>query len=363
MVRVLQLIQHCYCGGLEKMVLSLCQRGDTRVSTVLVSLEGTEEDAVQDWPQLTELKGAIYLDKSKGFSFKTVKQLGAIIDALEIDVVHSHHIGPLLYGALAIVNRPHVKHVHTVHDAWYLSNAKARWFTRMICVFSRVIIVADAESVANSVREVANISPDYVVHNAIDTQYFTPLTSSQSRHKLQLPMNKTLVGCAARIEDGKGHEAMLRSLINLPESVEMVFAGDGSQLNRYREYAEKIGVASRVHWLGCVSEMPLFYSAIDVFCLFSQREGLPLSILEAMACNRPVVASDVGGIHEVMAKKSGFLIAPDNEQALPFRILAAIRLRKRHDFRPHAVKNMDIRSMAQHYYDIYQSAQMTGGRL
>ena len=95
------------------------------------------------------------------------------------------------------------------------------------------------ESVANSVREVANISPDYVVHNAIDTQYFTPLTSPQSRHKLQLPMNKTLVGCAARIEDGKGHEPMLRSLINLPESVEMVFAGDGSQLNRYREYAEK----------------------------------------------------------------------------------------------------------------------------
>ena len=61
--------------------------------------------------------------------------------------------------------------------------------------------------------------------------------------------------------------------------------------------------------MGNVHDMRAFYSSIDVMCLYSQREGLPLSIIEAMACGIPIVASDVGGIHEVVTPEQGELVS------------------------------------------------------
>jgi glycosyltransferase involved in cell wall biosynthesis len=353
MKNVMQLIQHPYIGGLEKMAFGLCQAASEQSNMHLVTLEGTKHNALDSWPELSKLKHLECLNKGSGFSLKAVEQLVRIIDKYKINVIHSHHIGPLLYASMVKIRRPHIKHIHTLHDAWYLNNRKLRFITQCVRALTPVTVVADAKAIAKEAFKAAKIQSDHVVLNGIDTDSFTPSSRFAARKRLGLSSDYILVGCAARVEAGKGHEAMLRSLIDLPSKIHMVFAGTGSQLKAYQEYAIKLGVDKRVTWLGKVDNMPTFYSAIDVFCLFSQREGLPLSILEAMACNRPVVASDVGGIKEVMNEKSGFIVPLAQEKHLPQYLLKAAQFKYGMDIRHYAVEVGTIKVMANNYSHLY----------
>lgn len=354
MNNIMQLIQHPYIGGLEKMAFGLCSSQITNAKMFLVALEGTKKGAIKSWPELAELDHFYCLNKTGGISWRTVKKLVALIDRYQIKVIHSHHIGPMVYASLAKMLRPKLKHIHTLHDAWYLTDFKYRMFTKVIDSFTPITVVADAKAVAEVAKSQASVVAEHIVHNGIDTDYFTPSSRYLARLKLSLPNNRILVGCAARVEQGKGHKAMLRALKRLPYKVHMVFAGSGSSLKEMQAYAAKLGVAERVHWLGCVNAMPTFYSAIDVFCLYSEREGLPLSILEAMACNRPVVASDVGGISEVVNEKYGCVLPITEEQLLAPSIISALRLNYGMDIRHYALKQATLKVMAERYNEIYQ---------
>jgi glycosyltransferase involved in cell wall biosynthesis len=352
---VMQLIQHPYIGGLEKMAFSLCKKQVENTKMCLVALESTNRSALKKWPELLQLEHFFCLNKPERFSFEAVDKLVELIDKFHINTIHSHHIGPLLYASLAKLRRPHIKHIHTIHDAWYLSKFKYRVLTQLIRLFTPVIMVADAKAVADVVYQHASVSSDHIIYNGIDTDYFTPIAQQTARRALNLPLNKTLIGCAARVESGKGHRAMLRSLKNLPDNVEMVFAGSGSQLSTYQAYAADLSVTERVHWLGCVEQMPAFYSALDAFCLFSKREGLPLSILEAMSCNCPVVASDVGAIKEVLNEHFGAVIPIEQEHLLAQSLLKSVDLKHTKDIRRHAIEIGNLSVMSEHYDKIYQS--------
>ena len=354
MNKIVQLIQHPYIGGLEKMAFSLCSNEIADSKMYLVALEGTKKHAIKHWSELSQLEDFYCLNKQSGVSFRVVKKLVEIIDHHKINAIHSHHIGPMLYGALVKLMRPSVKHIHTIHDAWYLTDFKYRMFTKTISSMTPITLVADAKAVAQVAKEKAQIKSDYVVLNGIDTDYFSPSSRYLSRQKLNLPNNVALIGCAARLEQGKGHEAMLRSLVDLPYKIHMAFAGSGNRLAYLKAYAMELGVTERVHWLGCVSEMPAFYSAIDVFCLFSEREGLPLSLLEAMACNRPVVASDVGGVKEVVNNKMGFILPVNDESKLATTFCKALNFNYGMDIRHYAVAKGNIKVMANRYNKIYQ---------
>ncbi|MEC8327117.1 MAG: glycosyltransferase [Pseudomonadota bacterium] len=358
MNNIIQLIQHPQVGGLEKMAFGLCCSEITNSKMFLVAMEGTKKGAIRAWHQLEELNNFYCLNKAPGVSWQTVKKLVALIDKFDINVIHSHHIGPMLYASLAKMLRPKIQHIHTLHDAWYLTDFKYRMFTKAIGKCTPITIVADAQAVADVAQQKAKIKPAHVVHNGIDTDYFTPISRYAARNNLGLPNNYTLIGCAARVENGKGHKSMLRALTTLPYKVHMAFAGSGSQLDEMKAYAEQLGVTDRVYWLGCVSDMPSFYSAIDVFCLYSEREGLPLSILEAMACNRPVVASDVGGISEVVNAPHGFVLPINQEQLLAPNLLKALSLNYGTHIRQYALSQATLKVMANRYNKIYQHAMV-----
>lgn len=358
MANILQLVQHLQVGGLEKMVFALSQKSQYADQTAIVALEGKKLDAIENWPELQNVERLACLNKAPKVSFTVVRKLLKLVDKWQIDVIHSHHIGPMFYAALVQKFRPKVKHVSTVHDAWYLQNTKARWMTKMICRLSSVTLVADAQAVAKEWHKQLATPADHVVLNGVDCQTFNPISKSTARKRLNLPMDKVLVGCAARLEAGKGHDALIQSLLKLPEKQHLVFAGAGSQMNALKQLASRLGVANRIHWLGCTQQMTAFYSAIDVFCLFSQREGLPLTILEAMSCNTPVVASDVGGVREVVSEQTGIVLPLSQIAKLPNSLIAAMSLKKGTHVRQYALKNRDLSCMAGSYDKIYQSVAL-----
>jgi glycosyltransferase involved in cell wall biosynthesis len=355
MVNVMQLVQHFKIGGLEKMVFELSSKSSHSQETHVVALEGECNDVINNWPELNALSHICCLDKKPGISLKVVEQLIELIDKYQIDIIHSHHIGPMLYAAYAINKRPNVKHISTVHDAWYLNNWRYRWITRLLCKFSPITIVADASAVADEVYKKVDFKAHEIVINGIDSAEFSPLNMQYARYQLNLPRKIKLIGCAARVEPGKGHKVLLDQLVHFSEEYQLVFAGSGSMLEEYKMLAKTLGVDKRVLWLGNVSQMVTFYSAIDIFCLFSEREGLPLSILEAMSCNKPVVASNVGGISEVVTSRCGVLLELNEAHLLSSAVSSAFNLKKDNVIREEAIKQGCSRIMAAQYDALYDS--------
>jgi len=97
----------------------------------------------------------------------------------------------------------------------------------------------------------------------------------------------------------------------------MYFAGEGPKLQEAQDYAENTGLSDRVYFLGNRKDVTELLHQSDLFALMSDWEGLPLSILEAMRCGLPIIASDVGGVNEaVRQSKNGYLIPKNDSKEL-----------------------------------------------
>ena len=99
MNKIMQLIQHPYLGGLEKMAYSLCDSKNNNSKMYLVALEGTKDNAIKNWSELKTLKNFDCLNKKEKFDWKVVEKLVKFVDCNKIDIIHSHHI-PLYFSFL-----------------------------------------------------------------------------------------------------------------------------------------------------------------------------------------------------------------------------------------------------------------------
>jgi len=353
-MNVLHLVQHMKIGGLEKMAVTLMQKSRFASSSIIVSLEGNKQDALLGWPDLASFNDKLFcLDKPAQFDFTLVKKLSALIKAHNITVIHSHHIGPMLYASLACLADKGVSHVSTVHDAWYLQNFKQRLITKVLSQLTKIHWIADAQVVATDFYEQTSIETDKTILNGIDCSQFTSVDMHNARMELELPIAPTLIGCSARLEPGKGHHDLIALLPSLEPDIEFVFAGSGSLMESLQAQAAQLGVSERIHFLGNVQNMPVFYSAMNVMCLYSQREGLPLSILESMACGKVTVASDVGGISEVLTPEQGILVKPDDLVGLKLAITNAINMKSGCCIRDYIISIADANKMSAEYDYFY----------
>src|SRR4029453_11595231 len=125
----------------------------------------------------------------------------------------------------------------------------------------------------------------------------------------------------ARLHPQKGHEYLLAAAAQIPDAT-FVLAGDGPLRSELEVRARELGIAGRCLFLGERADVPDLLAAADLFVLPSLFEGLPVSILEAMAAGRPVVATAIGGTDEVVTTEQTGLLVPPRD---PVAIAAAIR--------------------------------------
>ena len=132
-------------------------------------------------------------------------------------------------------------------------------------------------------------------------------------------------------------------------------AGVGSLQNALQQQCQQLGIAHRVHFLGLVENMPRFYQGLDLFCLPSLAEGMPLCVLEAQACGVPVVMSDVGAAREIVCQASGHILSerdPDRlAQLLAQGLLQCHSLRA--VTREFVCQQSSLSRMAQAYQQLY----------
>lgn len=163
-----------------------------------------------------------------------------------------------------------------------------------------------------------------VVYNAVEPAPFDAQPDPVLRKFLSRRRGRPVVFTAARLEEQKGHRYLLESATEVPEA-QFVFAGDGPERAALEAQAASLGLDDRVMFLGRRHDIPEILACCDAFVLPSLWEGLPLSVLEAMAAGKPVVASDVGGTGEaVLHEETGLLVPAGDRRALAKAIRAVL---------------------------------------
>ena len=354
MKTVLQVVQHLRPGGIESMALDLTRFAPSNEKTLIVSLEGTYQQALKNWPKLAEFKNQlIFLNKKPGVKAGLIYQLIQLIKEKRVFAVHTHHIGPLLYAGIAARLAGVKFRIHTEHDAWHLANSKRRFMQKAVIKCVQPILVADAKTVANHMQQHLNYQhPINIINNGIDSDYFTPGDRITARATLRLPQDNLIIGCSGRMETVKGQHILVHALKQLPEHAHIAFAGSGSCENKLQELVNKFGLQDRVHFLGHLDQMAIFYQSLDLFCLPSLNEGFPLSSLEAQSCNVATLVTDVGASKETLSPESGRFVKPEDCDAMASVLLDMINNPKETSPRLYVKQHANVQSMVSAYVSL-----------
>jgi glycosyltransferase involved in cell wall biosynthesis len=337
-------------GGLEVMVLELRRLLEATFDVHVVSLEGTAKHLRASWPKVAPLGDRLYgLDKPPPVNLATVLRLTRLFRELSPIAVHTHHIGPLLYGGLAARLAGVPRLIHTEHDAWHLDLPRQRLLQRLALSFLRPRLVADAQIVADALARAIPGSRPLVIPNGVDTARFSPGDRAAARRRLGLPSDVRLIGTAGRLEEVKGQDILIEALAHLPSGVAVAIAGDGSRRQELEAQAARLGVGRRTYFLGHIDDIAMFYRALELFCLPSRAEGLPLSLVEAQACGIPAVASDVGAVREVLAPSISRAVPAGDSRRLARAIEEMLARHQRADPRPFVVERYNLPRMADAY--------------
>lgn len=157
------------------------------------------------------------------------------------------------------------------------------------------------------------------VPTGVDRTRFSPRDRAEARRELGIDHDDPIVVIPGRLAPEKGVHFFLDALATLPGHVRGILVGDGPDRAKLEAQAQALGVEGRVTFAGFEPEarMPLYYSAADVACLASLEEGWPDALMEAFSCGCPVVASDVGGVPEIIALTGeGLTAEPGNPRSL-----------------------------------------------
>lgn len=243
-----------------------------------------------------------------------------------IDLVHSHGKGAGVHGRLAarVARVPAVHTFHGIHYAGYragLGRAYLALERRLARLTKAIVHVSESQAVEAAALGLAPPSSRIIV-NGIDAARI--LASARPRAEasraLELDQEALVVGTVARFDPVKRLDVLLRAfaLVSaMHPTARLVIVGDGPDRARLSTLAVSLGIEDRVRFPGFIAEASRFLSALDLYASASRKEGLPLAILEAMACGLPVAATRVPGHVDVVAQGvTGLLATPDDHRAL-----------------------------------------------
>jgi glycosyltransferase involved in cell wall biosynthesis len=169
-----------------------------------------------------------------------------------------------------------------------------------------------------------------VIPNGVDTSRFNPAAHDATvRREFRIAETAPVVGIVAALRPEKNHELFLelaRGVVAKLPAARFLIVGDGPCRDALQHRARELGVATQVHFLGMRGDLPRLLASMDVFALTSHMEANPISILEAMSVGLPVVATNVGSIHETVEDGvTGFLVPPGDATLLTERVVSLLR--------------------------------------
>ncbi|MBI4698792.1 MAG: glycosyltransferase [Nitrospirae bacterium] len=299
-------------GGAERLILDemSCLKDDTRFyfEIHIVFEAGIWQDKFKSLGIPVHVWGAPHSSvRMLWYYFKLLNHLRK----KRINILHIHllnHTGPWV-GRLA-----GSKVVTTVH-----SDYKFRLFER-ICLKKNDLLLACSAQVLKNLSTFIPGNKLKLLNNAVRIVLPGSALPGNILHKLELTGNNKVVLTLGRLSEEKGHdiliEAFRRVVEKLPECV-LLIAGNGPDRERLEKQIKSSGMQKKVRLVGLIDDVSEIFKICDIYVNSSRFEGLPISLLEAMAHEKPIVATAVGGNREVIRDgETGLLVPPERPDLL-----------------------------------------------
>lgn len=362
-LRIMHLISSGGLFGAEKVMLSLAKS---------LNYNGTKSwiGAINNFhnPHLEVIEEAKKVNiptvviKSKGkFDITAIKQIIEAIRKFNIDIIHTHNYKANMIGFLA-AKKTKVPIMSTLHG-YIGNNFKLRCYERidrfMLRFFNKVVFVDD--SLARCLRN--GLVNSIVINNGINISSQATGHKTQVKGGLGIKEDELVIGSAGRLSKEKGHRYLIEAfarIVKKHSGVKLLIVGNGLQYQRLVDSVQQLGIEGNVIFAGYQEDMDKVYRGIDILVQPSLREGVPLAILEAMSYGLPVVATNVGGVANLIRnRETGLLINPASSKEIYNALLNLLEDKKlREELGQNAKQfvkeNYSLDRMVNSYKRVYQ---------
>lgn len=324
-MKVLYVNTHINIGGIGQYMLSLCCGMKTKgVECLVASSGGNLESELKS----RDLKH-VYVDLQTKFEFgpkvfKAVPVLADIIKQEKIDVVHAHSRVSQVASVLAS-RRAGVHYVSTCHGFF-----KPRLFRKLYDTWGEKV-VAISNPVKYHLEKDFGIKPARIalIHNGVDINRFSAAFSCDEKANLKKIAGLgegPVIGTMGRLSPVKGQKFLIeamKSVVLKDSTVQCLIVGSGPEETALKNMVRDMGLEDHIKFTGSLYKTaPIYLACMDIFVLPSIEEGLSIALLEAMASKRPCIASDIGGIGDIIKNEAnGILVPVGNVKAITDAIL------------------------------------------
>jgi len=284
------------------------------------------------------------INRGSGFNLNTISSLRRLVLESKIDVLHCHQYTPFCYGVLACIGTP-AKAIFTEHGRFHPdSYTWKRRFVNQLLYRMAVKITCISEATRKALDQYEWIPKKRieVIYNGVSTPQLNQPVGSV-RKSLGISESTFVLGTIARLDPIKNQCMMIEAFAELRKTIPdsaLIIAGDGPERAALEERANQLEVKQTVYFSGFITEIADYLDAFDVFLLTSFSEGTSMTLLEALAAAKVIVATMVGGNAEVLEQgKTGMLIASGDQTAL---VQSLIDINSNHTLRSELSANAQL---------------------
>ncbi len=263
-------------------------------------------------------------------NFTAIKQIKNIVSANKYDIVHCHTPIAAMCTRFACrgFRKKGTRVIYTAHGFHFYKGAPVKnWaiyypIEKLCSYFTDVLITINREDNELAKRKMKAKLVEYVPGVGVDLDRFVCGTTdvAEKRRELGIPEDACVLLSVGELNQNKNHETVIRAVAD--SDLFYLIAGEGDLRERHIRLIEELGAADRIKLLGFRTDVGALCEASDVFVFPSLREGLPVSVMEAMACGKPCVASRIRGNTDLIDEdKGGILCLPDDTDGFRKAIL------------------------------------------
>lgn len=378
-IRVARVIARLNVGGPAQHVVLLTAGLDRMrfLSTLITGVVGKDEGDFSPAARARDLEPVVISELGPAIHpGRDVVALGKLVRAfrrLRPDLVHTHtakagalgRVAARLAGVPAIV---HTFHGHVLEG--YFSPGVTRLFLQIERALARITdrIITLSPRLHQALLGMGIGRPEQVqmIPLGLELDPFLRVSPGQAglRAALAIPPGAPVLGIVGRLVPIKDHPTLFRALALLEggsRAPHLVVVGDGERREPLRRLAHRLGLASRIHFLGWRTDLQAVLGELDVVICCSRNEGTPVALIEAMAAGIPVVSTDVGGVGDLVVQgETGWLVPPDDPPALAQAVQGlladpALAGRLAAAARPYALSRHDVKGLIHKMEALYTS--------
>ncbi|MFC1590035.1 glycosyltransferase [Candidatus Omnitrophota bacterium] len=326
-ITVIQLIYGLKYGGAEKLLIPLVRSVDPgryRMVVTALTCGGPMED------ELRRIGADVRVLRRDGkFNIFDLIRLIKLIKAEKAKIVHSHLLNADIWGGVS-ARILGLRHVSTIHGT-YFGNSRSELIKQSLRMRLPDKIIAVSRATKDICVRQFRVKEEKikVINSGVDFGRFQIETDRErTKGLLGIKNNSVVVGTFGRLEEEKGCQYLIESIPIIRKKHRETFfiiIGEGSLRESLMKKAVELKVGEAVRFLGGRGDMPELLKAMDVVVFPSIHEGFSIAALEAMAATRPVVATRVGGMEELITDgKDGLLVESGNSASLARSVMRLI---------------------------------------